>query len=35
MIKPTIVLLLALAGSSTLHAQYYYNDIVNNKQVRA
>lgn len=32
MTKSAIVLLLTLAASN-LHAQYYYNDIVNNKQV--
>jgi len=35
MIKPTIILLLAIAGSLTGSAQYYYNDIINNKQVLA
>ncbi len=35
MIKPAVIILLALAGASTLHAQYYYNDIINNKQVMA
>ncbi len=35
MIKYTIFLLLTLTASSNLSAQYYYNDIVNNKQVLA
>ena len=35
MIRFTTILLLAFAGSSNLYAQYYYNDIVNNKQVLA
>lgn len=35
MTKSIIVILWALAVSSTLHAQYYYNDIINNKQVLA
>ncbi len=35
MIKYTIILLLTLTASSNLSAQYYYNDIVNNKQVLA
>lgn len=35
MIKYSIILLLTLTGSSNLYAQYYYNDIVNNKQVLA
>ncbi len=35
MIKYSIILLLTLSASSNLHAQYYYNDIVNNKQVLA
>jgi len=35
MIKYTIILLLTLTASSNLHAQYYYNDIINNKQVLA
>ena len=35
MIKYTIILLLMLGLSSNLCAQYYYNDIVNNKQVLA
>ena len=35
MIKYTIILLLTLTASSNLCAQYYYNDIVNNKQVLA
>lgn len=35
MIKYTIILLLTLTVSSKLCAQYYYNDIVNNKQVLA
>ena len=35
MIKATIILLSAITISSNLHAQYYYNDIVNNKQVLA
>jgi YD repeat-containing protein len=35
MIKYTIILLLMLTASSNLYAQYYYNDIVNNKQVLA
>lgn len=35
MIKPAVIILLALAGASALHAQYYYNDIINNKQVMA
>jgi YD repeat-containing protein len=33
MIKPAVIVLFVLAGASTLHAQYYYNDIINNKQV--
>ena len=33
MIKSTIVILLSLAASVNGQAQYYYNDIVNNKQV--
>jgi YD repeat-containing protein len=33
MIKPGIIALLALAATTNLNAQYYYNDIVNNKQV--
>ena len=35
MIKPFIIALLALTSASTMNAQYYYNDIVNNKQVLA
>jgi YD repeat-containing protein len=35
MIRFTIILLLACTSSSGLYAQYYYNDIVNNKQVLA
>jgi len=35
MIKYTIILFLTLNASSNLYAQYYYNDIVNNKQVLA
>lgn len=35
MIKFSILLLMAFISSSSLHAQYYYNDIVNNKQVLA
>lgn len=35
MAKSTIVILLALATSFTTSAQYYYNDIVNNKQILA
>lgn len=35
MIRFTTILLLAITGSSNLYAQYYYNDIVNNKQVLA
>lgn len=35
MIKYSIILLLTLTASSNLYAQYYYNDIVNNKQVLA
>jgi YD repeat-containing protein len=35
MIKYSIILLLTITGSSNLYAQYYYNDIVNNKQVLA
>lgn len=35
MIRFTTILLLAISGSSNLYAQYYYNDIVNNKQVLA
>lgn len=35
MIKYTIILFLTLTVSSNLCAQYYYNDIVNNKQVLA
>ena len=35
MIKYTIILFLTLTTSSNLCAQYYYNDIVNNKQVLA
>ncbi|MBK6380778.1 MAG: hypothetical protein IPP81_20770 [Chitinophagaceae bacterium] len=35
MIKYTIILLLTLTATSNLCAQYYYNDIVNNKQVLA
>jgi YD repeat-containing protein len=35
MIKYTIILLLTLTASSNLSAQYYYNDIINNKQVLA
>ncbi|MFM6926619.1 MAG: hypothetical protein ACKOU7_14020 [Ferruginibacter sp.] len=35
MIRFTTILLLAFAGPSNLYAQYYYNDIVNNKQVLA
>jgi YD repeat-containing protein len=35
MIKYTIILFLTLTASSNLFAQYYYNDIVNNKQVLA
>jgi len=35
MIKYSIILLLTLTASSGLHAQYYYNDIINNKQVLA
>jgi YD repeat-containing protein len=35
MIKSIIILLLASSASVNLHAQYYYNDIVNNKQVLA
>jgi YD repeat-containing protein len=35
MFKPTIVLSFALFTSTLLKAQYYYNDIVNNKQVLA
>lgn len=30
-----ILLILVLSGSSNLCAQYYYNDIINNKEVRA
>jgi YD repeat-containing protein len=33
MIKYSIILLLAFITSTNLYAQYYYNDIVNNKQV--
>ena len=35
MIKSSIILLFAFSSSSNLYAQYYYNDIVNNKQVLA
>lgn len=35
MLKYTIILFLTLTTSSNLCAQYYYNDIVNNKQVLA
>jgi YD repeat-containing protein len=35
MIKYTLILLVTLTASSNLFAQYYYNDIVNNKQVLA
>ena len=35
MIKPAILLLLAFTTALNLKAQYYYNDIVNNKQVLA
>ena len=35
MIKYTIILFLTLTASSNLSAQYYYNDIVNNKHVLA
>ncbi len=35
MIKYSIIFFLALTASSNLHAQYYYNDIINNKQVLA
>jgi YD repeat-containing protein len=35
MIKPAILLLLAFTTVLNLQAQYYYNDIVNNKQVLA
>lgn len=35
MIKYSIILLLTLTVSSNLYAQYYYNDIVNNKEVLA
>ena len=35
MIKHTIILLFILTASSNLWAQYYYNDIINNKQVLA
>jgi YD repeat-containing protein len=35
MIKPTIILLLAIVTSLTASAQYYYDDIVNNKQILA
>ena len=35
MIKYTIILFLTLTTSSNLCAQYYFNDIVNNKQVLA
>lgn len=35
MIKYTIILLFTLTVSANLSAQYYYNDIINNKQVLA
>lgn len=35
MIKYSIITLLILSVSANLHAQYYYNDVVNNKQVLA
>lgn len=35
MIRSSIILFFALTGFNNLYAQYYYNDIVNNKQVLA
>ena len=35
MIRSSILLLITFTTSSNLFAQYYYNDIVNNKQVLA
>ena len=35
MIKTPVIILTALLTGSTVNAQYYYNDIVNNKQVMA
>ncbi|HEX2684046.1 MAG TPA: hypothetical protein VHL77_08950 [Ferruginibacter sp.] len=35
MIKPAIIFLFSIVSSAAVKAQYYYNDIVNNKQVLA